>query len=259
MQASIWLYILYQTSLTGCLLMCIGMSAGLRHKSPARLVAVSLLTAILCAWMTNAVPLLRAAVLMLVAAMAPLLAWPDAPKRIRMRMIAGGCFMSLGMTGFMRLAFPFGMPCAVLVLLVCVLLQWVPKVLPKTEENPPLATVDIRHGARRLMLTGLIDSGNLLQDPVTGLPVVIISRRAAARLIPLPDSGKIVYPFRLIMVRTVSGSGMMTVFHPDRVSLLTAQGWQQVEALLGVSPEGYEGFQALVPAGLMKNGLAITI
>ncbi len=259
MRVSIWLYILYQTSLTGCLLMCIGLSAGIRRKSPVRLTFVSLGTAVLCAWMTSAPPLLRGIALLLCAGAAPILAWPGAPKRIWTRMIASGCFLSLGLAGVMRFAVPFGLPAVVLVLLGCLLLQAAPTLLPKPEESPRLATVDVRHGAHHLTLTALIDSGNLLCDPVTGLPVIVISRRAAMRLVQLPQKGKVIYPFRLLTVRTVSGTGMMTVFHPDSVCLLLPEGWTRVETLLGVSPEGYDGFQALVPARLMNTGLAMTI
>ena len=259
MRVSIWLYILYQTSLTGCLLLCIGVCAGLKRKSPVRLTLASLGTALLCAWMTSAPPWLRAVSLLLCAGMAPVLAWPGVPKRIWTRLIATGCFLSLGMAGVMRFAAPFGLPAAVLVLTVCLLLRAVPIVLPKPEETPSLATVDVRHGAHHLTLTALIDSGNLLRDPVTGLPVIVISRRAAMRLVQLPGEGKVVYPFRLLTVRTVSGNGMMTVFHPDSVCLLKNGAWVRVETLLGVSPEGYDGFQALVPASLMTCDLAMTI
>ena len=144
-------------------------------------------------------------------------------------------------------------------LIVCLLLRAVPVVLPKPEEAPRLATVDIRHGPHHLTLTALIDSGNLLRDSITGLPVIVISRRAAMRLVQLPKEGKLTYPFRLLTVRTVSGTGVMTIFHPDSVCLLMPSGWTRVETLLGVSPEGYDGFQALVPASLMTSDLALTI
>ena len=154
MQVSIWLYILYQTGLTSCLLMCIGLSAGLRRKSPLRLCTVSLGVGCICAWMVNAPPLLRGMTLLICAACALLLAWPGAPKRIWTRMIASGCFLSLGMAGLMRFAAPFGLPSALIVLGGCLLLWYVPVMLPKPEEAPRLATVDIRHGAHRLTLTG---------------------------------------------------------------------------------------------------------
>lgn len=257
LQVSIWLYILEQTGLTCCLMLAIGLSAGLRRKSVWRLGGVSLGVGCLCAAMVNAPALLRAATLLLCAVSAPLLAWPGAPKRIRGRMITAGCFLSLGMAGMMRFLYPFGWPCALLVLLCCLLLRAVPVVMPKPEEAPRLATVDIHHGPHHLTLTALIDSGNLLRDSVTGLPVIVISRRAAMRLVQLPIKGRTTYPFRLLMVRTVSGTSMMTIFHPDSVCLLLPAGWVRVETLLGVSPEGYDGFQALVPASLMNAGSGV--
>ena len=259
MRVSIWLYILYQTSLTACLLMCIGLCAGLRRKSPVRLTLVSLGTALLGVGMASALPWVRAAALLICAGVAPVLAWPGAPRRIWKRMIATGCFLSLGMAGLLRFAAPLGLPAAVIVLIVCLLLRITPVILPKPEETSAFATVDVRHGTHRLTLTALIDSGNLLRDPVTGLPVIVISRRAAMRLIQLPGEGKVVYPFRLITVRTVNGTGLMTVFHPDCVFLLKSGAWVRAETLLGVSPEGYDGFQALVPSCLMANDLAMTM
>ena len=251
MRVSIWLYLIQQTSLNCCLLISIGMSAGLRRKSPWRLGGVSVGVAVLAAGMATSPPLLRALTLLICACASPLLAWPGAPRRIWGRLIAAGCFLSLGMTALMRFAAPFGMPAALLVLLMCLGLRAIPVITPKPEELPRLATVDVRHGAHHLTLTALIDSGNLLRDAVTDLPVIVISRRAAMRLVQLPPEGRLTYPFRLLPVRTVSGVSMMTVFHPDSVYLLLPDGWSRAETLLGVSPEGYDGFQALVPASLM--------
>ena len=259
MQVSIWLYLIQQTSLTACLLLCNGLCAGLRRMSPVRLILTSLGTAVLSVCVADAPNLFRAGTLLLCAVCAPLLSWIGVPKRLRMRLIAGGAFLSLGLTGLMRLAAPLAWPGMLIVLAACLLLRLTPAVLPKPEETPRLATVDIRHGAHHLTLTALIDSGNLLRDTVTGLPVIIISRRAAQRLVQLPPKGKVVYPFRLLTVRTISGMAMMTVFHPDSVCLLLPEGWTRVETLLGVSPEGYDGFQALVPSCLMTENLAMTV
>jgi stage II sporulation protein GA (sporulation sigma-E factor processing peptidase) len=121
------------------------------------------------------------------------------------------------------------------------------------------ADMEIRFGQKVCHGTVLRDTGNLLRDPVTGLPVIVISRRAAQRLVQLPEQGMLTYPFRLLTVRTVNGSGMMTIFHPDSVCVLQTGGWVRVDTLLGVSPEGYDGFQALVPSSLMQGSLAMTI
>ena len=253
MRVSIWLYLLEQTCLTCCLLLAIGLSAGMRKGSPVRLILVSATVAVVSAVMAGASTLLRGTALLCCAAGMPLLAWRGAPKRIWLRMIAAGSFLSLGLTGLMRFMSPFGWSAGLMVLLACLLLRAVPLMTPKPEEIPRLATVDVRHGSHHLTMTALIDSGNLLRDSVSGLPVIIVSRRAAQRLIQLPEEGKIVYPFRMLTVRTVSGTALMTVFHPDSVCLLLPEGWVRVETLLGVSPEGYDGFQALVPACLMRR------
>ena len=63
MRVSIWLYILEQTSLTSCLLLAVGLSAGLRRQSPLRLTLVSLVTAFLGAVMADAPELLRVSAL----------------------------------------------------------------------------------------------------------------------------------------------------------------------------------------------------
>lgn len=259
LRVSLWLFLLEQTGLTGCLLLAIGLCIGLSRRSWLRLTMTSAAVAVLCAAMISMPPLLRASTLMLCASCAPLFAWPDVPKRLRARLIAAGSFLSLGLTGMMRFMQPLGIPPAVLVLLGCLTLRVTPVVTPKPGEIPRLATVDVRHGAHHLTMTALIDSGNLLRDNVTGLPVIVISRRAAQRLVQLPQEGKLTYPFRMLSVRTVSGTAMMIIFHPDSVCVQTLAGWQRVETLLGVSPDGYDGFQALVPASLMTNDLALTI
>lgn len=215
--------------------------------------------AVLSAVMMNAPGLARGCALLACAVCAPLLAWPGVPRRLRVRMVTAGSFLSLGVTGLMRLMSSWGLPPPVMILLGCLVLRLIPVAAPHPADAPRLAAVDIRHGAHHLTLTALIDSGNLLRDAVTGLPVIVISRRAAQRLVQLPQEGKLTYPFRLMGVRTVSGTGMMVIFHPDSVYIQTPEGWQRVETLLGVSPDGYEGFQALVPVRLISDAAALSV
>lgn len=48
--------------------------------------------------------------------------------------------------------------------------------------------VDIIHGNRRLRLTALLDTGNTLHDPVTGMPVLVADATSALKLLGLsPD------------------------------------------------------------------------
>ena len=45
---------------------------------------------------------------------------------------------------------------------------------------------------------------------------------------------------------------MMRILRPDQVRIQTDGAWQDAQALIGLSPDGYEGFQALVPACLLS-------
>ena len=58
---------------------------------------------------------------------------------------------------------------------------------------------------------------------------------------------------RLLPVRTVSGVALMTILRPDQLRIRTGGAWQAAEALIGLSPGGGEGFQALVPASLLER------
>jgi stage II sporulation protein GA (sporulation sigma-E factor processing peptidase) len=120
-------------------------------------------------------------------------------------------------------------------------------------------TVRMRFGGEEKELTALVDSGNLLEDPVSGTPVIFLSGRAA-RILPqnlltamkngvaslsLPDAGKL----RVIPSRTVSGDGVLLAAVPERVCLRSDAGWEPRRALVAVDFSGgdYGGFEALVP------------
>ena len=109
------------------------------------------------------------------------------------------------------------------------------------------------HQGHIVTLTALVDTGNLLRDPLTGLPVIVVSRQAARKLTSLPAPGQLLPGMRLISVRTAAGSALMAIFRPQRVRVLSGQTWREVRAMVGLSPDGYEGAQALLPACLTED------
>ena len=115
------------------------------------------------------------------------------------------------------------------------------------------ATVELMHQGHIVTLTALVDTGNLLRDPLTGLPVIVVSRQAARKLTSLPAPGQLLPGMRLISVRTAAGSALMAIFRPQRVRVLSGQTWREVRAMVGLSPDGYEGAQALLPACLTED------
>ncbi|MBQ8556853.1 MAG: sigma-E processing peptidase SpoIIGA [Clostridia bacterium] len=253
MRISSWLYLIEQTCIAACLLLSIGEAAGLTRRSPARLTLTSILLALCCLSAQLLPDWLRPALVLPAAYIAPILAWPGVPRRLRWRMAALGTLLSLLLSGVTRLLAPLIPNGLVLTSLASLVLTAMPHCLRRTGEIPRCATVDIRLGSSRLTLTALIDSGNLLRDVVTGLPVIVISRRAASKLAALPEDGTLLPGMRLMSVRTISGTTLMAILRPGSLRILIDGVWRTCEALIGLSPDGYDGFQALVPASLIRE------
>lgn len=236
----------------------LGLCAGLRRASMLCLTAAALgcgCISLVSALMDSAPA--RLAALVLITILAPPFAWPGVPRAQRKSMALCSLILALLMAGCARLLHALGLGRTPLILAQFALLPLLAHSFP-TGSHAACITLEIIHGARRLELTALVDSGNLLRDPITRLPVIVISRKAAAQL--LPDVRELAPGMRLISVRTVAGSTLMPVFRPGEVRLLLPQGWQTVRAVIGLSPDGYSGFQALVPASVIttpQGGLSI--
>lgn len=252
MRVSVWLYLLEQTLCSWCLLLSIGLCAGMSPLRRRRCLFYSTLLSWASLWTQMAVPWLRLPLLMLAASAAPMLVWPDAPRAVRIRMLFPGLLLPLLLTGTLRLTHSFALPGAAALLIGCLLLRSAPGMLHLVGDVPDSAAVILRMGQRHVTLTALIDTGNLLRDTVTGLPIIVISRRTAARLFTLPPDGDLLPGMRLMSVRTVSGPALMTIVRPDSVRILISGSWLDAPALIGISPDGYEGFQALVPGCLAR-------
>ena len=245
-----WLFLVQQMACAFSILVALGFCAGLRRPSVRRLLIVSFCSGLAALTCTQA--LLRPVTLALIILFAPAAAWPGVPRSLRGRMRLTCLALSLLMTGTAQLLHAFSLSHTPLILSLVLLLPLAARLLP-TENQMQCVTVEITHAAHRLELTALIDSGNLLRDPLTRLPVIVMSRRAASRLIPLPAPGELSPGMRFISVRTAAGSALMPIFRPTGVRLLLPDGWQDVHAVIGLSPDGYSGFQALVPSGVIST------
>ena len=251
MRVSGWLYLTQQFLCCLCLLLVLGQVAGMNRKPLPRLMLAALLVALgtllasrmALAWLR---PLMLAALLVLV----PLAVWPGTPKRLRLPLCLSHLTLGLTLAGWARLMAGLGLWPALVPAAACGLMGALTPLMRRAD-HARCVTAEIRMNGHRLTLTALIDSGNLLRDPVTGLPVIVISRRAAARLTLLPSPGRLTPGMRLISVRTIAGSTLMAVFRPSAVFLEERGVWRAVNAIVGLSPDGYEGFQALVPSSLM--------
>jgi len=244
-----WLYLTQQTLCALCMLIAAGRTAGGMHPAPHR----AAIAAVLCGGAAMIAALfpsrwLRAAMLLCTAA-APLLACAP-PRRRRLRIMATALCITLGQAGVARLLDGFDVPAFLLPLLCGGATLLVP--CASALSAPPCAGVEVTLTAT-LRLTALVDTGNLLRDPLTHLPVIVVSRRIAARLTDLPAPGELRPGMRLISVRTAAGRALMTVVRPQSVRILQHGGWREARALIGISPDGYDGFSALLPACLIRQ------
>ncbi len=245
MTVSVWLFLLQQWAVGLCLLMSVGCAVRVPVR-PFRLMALSLLGAACTALAVTSPLMVRLAALGGMMPLLALAAFPGMPRSLRLRMAMGMLCLTMGCAGMLRLWSP--LPWIAALPLCCACLRSLPLMLPKPAALPVMTTLDVRCGPHRVTLTALIDSGNLLRDALTGLPVIVISRRAAMQLGQLPQGSTLPQGMRLMPVRTVNGDSLMALFRPDTVSLRDGNGWCGAECLIGISPDGHDGFQALVPA-----------
>ncbi|MDR0841090.1 MAG: sigma-E processing peptidase SpoIIGA [Christensenellaceae bacterium] len=90
----------------------------------------------------------------------------------------------------------------------------------------------IAQGGATYVLEAMIDSGNSLYDPVSGLPVIVAHLPALLPLANIP-----------IPAHTIGGSGLMYALRPEHILLAGAE----LPALLAISITPIIGAQALIP------------
>lgn len=129
-----------------------------------------------------------------------------------------------------------------------------------------LCTVQVEMEGARWELAGLCDSGNLLCDPISGTPVIVVDR--AAWLDGMPsglraaiesdgravDAARDARRVRLVPMKTAQGSGMAVALLPDEIMIKEQNGkGRAVHALVAPAGQPIEGeYRAIVPATLLQ-------
>lgn len=116
-------------------------------------------------------------------------------------------------------------------------------------------------GGRSIEVSGLCDSGNLLCDPLSGRPCILLTPASGAVLLPpelcsgdySPDSGSLSSALsrriRVIPMQTPSGNALLTAVIPDSLSVCG----RERSAVIAVAPgrDNFGGADALIPASLI--------
>ncbi|HEY8347115.1 MAG TPA: sigma-E processing peptidase SpoIIGA [Symbiobacteriaceae bacterium] len=135
----------------------------------------------------------------------------------------------------------------------------------------------ITQDGRSVEVMALLDTGNSLRDPLTGIPVVVLEASALAGVLPppvlaavaagwqgldgLPEGWKV--RLRLVPFRSVGRpDGFLLAFVPDQLAVRASSGeeWVTVSALVGLAPHPLhqEGaYRALLPPSLLQGAVEV--
>ena len=132
---------------------------------------------------------------------------------------------------------------ALLAICICACLpRLVVSVLHAVRQRKSSVRVCIRFADRTIELVALIDSGNLLTEPLSGLPVVVVRPGL------LPRTQHV----RPVAFRTVNGAGMLYAMRP--AALLVYQGyWRRVDAMVAESAYALKSADAILPTALLTE------
>jgi len=133
-------------------------------------------------------------------------------------------------------------------------------------------------GGRRVQVDALVDTGNSLEDPVTGHPVVVVESEALGQLLPEGLAGALAGPevdlqvlaglagselgvrLALIPFRTLGRGGLMVGFRPDRLEIVGPVRCRSVnEVVVGITRDRFDpglNCRALVHPRLVEEILA---
>lgn len=132
------------------------------------------------------------------------------------------------------------------------------------EKNSSTGKVFIEYDKKTVELDYLCDSGNLLCDPLSGKPAIIVPAKNLEGLIPqkmisfdlqntdlLSADG--LNRIRILPASTICGSSMMTGFVPDNIIVKTPKGTKTVDAVIAIDKKSdtYTNFGALMPISLV--------
>ncbi len=116
------------------------------------------------------------------------------------------------------------------------------------------AQLMLRMGDSQVRLTALIDTGNRLHEPLSGLPVLIVTEKRLKKLLPpgfdaIEAAERVPLGFRLVGYGALGGGGKMAVFRPDELLVSYGDGWMLApDVWVGVYPGEMPGkVHALAP------------
>jgi len=100
----------------------------------------------------------------------------------------------------------------------------------------------------------LADSGNLVTEPFSALPVIVVSSSALPPPYDRPESDSFPLPIRIIPFSSSAGKSCFYGFRPDRIELVRlAKKPQKIDAYIGIDTanSSYSGYDGIIPTCLL--------
>ena len=114
--------------------------------------------------------------------------------------------------------------------------------------------IEVTFGETRVQADVLVDSGNLVTEPFSALPVVILSASVLPAPLNKPDLENSPVPLRAIPIRTGTGMGLLYGFIPDSITLCPPfEKQRRVDAVIGIDTDNtdFAGCDGLLPGALL--------
>ena len=110
-------------------------------------------------------------------------------------------------------------------------------------------TVNVSAAGEKISFSALVDSGNIALEPLSGLPVVIVSEKACAVFSGMTDSADGRLKIRAVPVKGIGGERVLMGFVPERITLGECER-RAVVAIDKTNPS-FGGCDAVVPSSLV--------
>ncbi len=247
MRASGFLFLLEQGLCGICLMSALSAALGLPRVNRGRRLLFAILYAGFTLLSLSVPPLLQVVMVLPLTGLLALIgrfpARRTLPFCLTMLMMQWGC---AGLSALLPLTG------AIQTALTCTLLLLLRRLTRLEHGKRRFVRVRIRCGDCESAVTALVDSGNLLRDPLSGDPVLILPRNTFRRLTHLPEDSTLLPGMRLLRARTASGITLMIVLRPDGIFLLSGRKATALRGLIGCCLSGGGVHQPVMPDSMVS-------
>lgn len=149
---------------------------------------------------------------------------------------------------------------SVIIIVSFSIIKLVSTIISKTKSEKNVS-VAIKFKQRRIECDALVDTGNLLVDPIDSTPVMLITQSLADRIIPegIPQdihsiSEGLKRYVRIIPIRRGKENKIYIGFLPDYVEVKAKKKWESIKLIFVVDKDAIDfgGYNALAPASVLE-------